>query len=247
MVSYGRKMKAYDRIQAIMSETQYLPLPPIHIVPYAVALSLTGAYRGWKEGHKNLVHSKQDIISRCEILESLSKYWQNTEMVAIMGRKALLALQEPGVKRHAVVNLTAGLNVDDGPTPVRPGLKEIVRTSEGNRLQINDVLGGDNEPLNVLSNATLSTNTVHFPLPQNHSVVLTHADSASVSAAQRPVCGSETLRSLPAPAGHTIDSSLHDHGTDIYQFQDVDSFFNDYFELGFPGFPNNVFDSWTYS
>ena len=110
--SYNRRIASADRIQKLTADGRFVHLPPLPLVPYAISLSLTVAYRGLRDSHCDPEKTQSDLAARCGILESLNKKWWTADAMAKLGRKALKNLQQPGlpdVHRKS----TAGLIVGD--------------------------------------------------------------------------------------------------------------------------------------
>ncbi|KAK5083650.1 hypothetical protein LTR05_006154 [Lithohypha guttulata] len=110
--SYQRRIVAADRIQKLTARGRQAHLPPIPLVPYAISLSLTVAYRGLRDGHSDPVKAQADLASRCDILESLNKTWWTADAMAKLGRKALKSLQQPSQTEDGRRS-NSGLDVGD--------------------------------------------------------------------------------------------------------------------------------------
>lgn len=89
--SYTRQALSALRIQTIISKECPQNLPPLPIVPYAVSLALSVAYRQLRHSrlitHRN--RAKSDLSSCCDLLESMSSRWWSASAMARLGRKAL--------------------------------------------------------------------------------------------------------------------------------------------------------------
>ncbi|KUJ07070.1 uncharacterized protein LY89DRAFT_566089, partial [Mollisia scopiformis] len=85
-VSYKRRITACDRIQTLMSENRHTQLPPLPVIPYAATLSLTGGLCVLRDAQRERKIAQKDVAVRSQILEKLSSCWQNTEVVAKLGR-----------------------------------------------------------------------------------------------------------------------------------------------------------------
>jgi hypothetical protein len=77
-------------------------IPPLPLVPYAVSLSLTVAYRvirdrNFSSSDPDAISARANLTTRCEILETLSKRYWPADAMAKLGRKALASLSKPGV------------------------------------------------------------------------------------------------------------------------------------------------------
>ncbi|KAK5946584.1 hypothetical protein PMZ80_000727 [Knufia obscura] len=110
--SYNRRIESADRIQKLTAEGRFAHLPPLPLVPYAISLSLTVAYRGLRDSHSDPVKTQSDLAARCGILESLNKTWWTADAMAKLGRKALKSLQQPA-QADGQRKSTTELNVGD--------------------------------------------------------------------------------------------------------------------------------------
>ena len=96
--SYRRRAFAASRIQAIATARETdLHIPPLPIVPYAVSLSMTVAYRLLRDSKslQALQIAQRDLTYRVEVLERLSVRWSTAAAMAKLGRKALKSLEAP--------------------------------------------------------------------------------------------------------------------------------------------------------
>lgn len=93
--SYNRRIASADRIQQLTAEGRHKELPPLPLVPYAISLSLTVAYRGLRDQNGDLSKTQSDLSVRCTILESVNKIWWTADAMGKLGRKALKSLQQP--------------------------------------------------------------------------------------------------------------------------------------------------------
>lgn len=93
--SYNRRIASADRIQQLTTGDKQSRLPPLPLVPYAVSLSLTVAYRGLRDSHCDPIKTQSDLAARCVILENFNKTWWTADAMAKLGRKALKSIQQP--------------------------------------------------------------------------------------------------------------------------------------------------------
>ncbi|RAK80048.1 fungal specific transcription factor domain-containing protein [Aspergillus fijiensis CBS 313.89] len=89
------------RVQSIVARECSEDLPPLPIVSYAVALSMSVFYRQYRSSNL-ITHRKRaatDIDACCSLLEGLSVSWYSAEAMARLGRKALQQIHEsdPGL------------------------------------------------------------------------------------------------------------------------------------------------------
>lgn len=79
------------RIHSIVASECADSLPPLPIVPYAIALSMGVSYRQLRSS-KLITHfdrAKASLEACCSLLENLSPRWYSAEAMARLGRKAL--------------------------------------------------------------------------------------------------------------------------------------------------------------
>jgi hypothetical protein len=113
--SYTRRLHAGNEIQRLMSNGYSEQILPFPLVPYAVSLSLTVAYRVIRDRNFSIHDAearlaRENLATRCEILESLSpRYWP-ADAMAKLGRKALLSLSKPGVDKKSTATLARALD-----------------------------------------------------------------------------------------------------------------------------------------
>ena len=122
--SYNRRISSADQIQKLTAEGRFAHLPPLPLVPYAISLSLTVAYRGLRDSHCDPEKTQSDLAARCGILESLNKKWWTADAMAKLGRKALKSLQQPGqvdVHRRSNAGLTVGDALEAEVAPCKFG------------------------------------------------------------------------------------------------------------------------------
>ena len=97
-LSYQRRAIAAARIQEIVTARDTnLHIQPLPLIPYAVSLSMTVAYRLLRDSKSaaDQWSAKADLTCRCEVLEKLSARWNSAAAMAKLGRKALGSLQQP--------------------------------------------------------------------------------------------------------------------------------------------------------
>ena len=89
--SYARQALAALRIQTLMTVEHATDLAPLPVVPYAVSLALSVAYRQWRKAEiPSRVRTAMSNLRICtEILERLSETWYSASPMASLGRKVL--------------------------------------------------------------------------------------------------------------------------------------------------------------
>ncbi|KIW77985.1 hypothetical protein Z517_07818 [Fonsecaea pedrosoi CBS 271.37] len=111
--SYARRISAADRIQELLANGRHASVQPIPLVPYAVGLALTVAYRGLRDNaFEDTDRAQADLATRCETLEALSMYWWTADAMARLGRKALKSLKQTGVRKADVTGIVNAMEAE---------------------------------------------------------------------------------------------------------------------------------------
>ncbi|KAL2844311.1 hypothetical protein BJY01DRAFT_215098 [Aspergillus pseudoustus] len=93
--SYTRQGLAAVRIYSLVATECPQRLPPLPVVPYAVALSMGVSYQQFRNS-KLITHfdrAKSSLEACCSLLEELSTFWHSAEAMARLGRKALRQIE----------------------------------------------------------------------------------------------------------------------------------------------------------
>ncbi|KIX06119.1 uncharacterized protein Z518_04093 [Rhinocladiella mackenziei CBS 650.93] len=140
--SYARRVSAADRIQQIFCDGGHAGVAPIPLVPYAVGLSLTVAYRGFRDNAIiDAERAQADMTTRCEMLEALSMYWWTADAMARLGRKALKSLQQPGARKHSVANIANAMDAEVAVCKFGPFDSKSHSSNHDNSLHVTAVNG----------------------------------------------------------------------------------------------------------
>lgn len=221
--SYARRVVAADRIQQLMyAATGHHHVPAIPLIPYAVSLSLTVAYRGLRDNHNDVEQISRDLTTRCEILESLSKYWWTADAMAKLGRKALKSLQQPGIRRKSIADIANAMEAEVTACkfgPFEPKANQVIGmnidNSEGSGLQL-------------LSDAAATHANTNLAIPLQTSI------------GQSPLTEhipSTTDSGLAPFTPSALDVGVFD------QFNNLDNLFDGFFDLSMPTiFQDPLFD-----
>lgn len=207
--SYLRRLHAGNEIQRLMSQGYEEHIPPFPLVPYAVSLSLTVAYRvirdcNFSTHDPEAKLARENLATRCEILESLSpRYWP-ADAMAKLGRKALLSLSKPGVDKKNTATIARALD------------NEVTICKDQNfgplGTEPEDVPGSNR--LHVLSSAAAQYGNGHGS--SGESLMITIPQAAFPIAPTPAV--TETTNFTPE------------------SFQNLDNLFDEFFDLGMPTF-----------
>ncbi|GLA30458.1 fungal-specific transcription factor [Aspergillus phoenicis ATCC 13157] len=100
--SYVRQGLAAIRIHSIVATECSHELPPLPIVPYALALSMGVSYQQFRSSKliTHLDRSRTSLEACCTLLEELGGFWYSAEATARLGRKALRQIDEAELGHH---------------------------------------------------------------------------------------------------------------------------------------------------
>jgi hypothetical protein len=244
-VSYIRRVTACDRIRVLMSENHHTQLPPLPVIPYAATLSLTGALSVLRDARKERKVAQQEASARCQTLENLSICWQNANVVAKLGRVALMSLQQPSTGLRDFTNLLTGTDADSIDAP------RIADTEAGQKETLYGQAGatrtGDLTPRRQVENDLNPGDTISVDGTEP-TVVLSEQISESVqdynpeetTYYSRQTYLSQTTRQYVPPdfpstavAPEHDDPSMFGSTENVQGFNQL-SFFEGFFDLGMP-------------
>lgn len=106
---YKRRLESADRIQEMMSHGRHAHLPPLPLIPYAIAMSLTVEYRALREHKRRFDKSYQFLETRIEILEALGTRWTTARGMAKLAKRALKFLMTT-MRTKRIKHRPVGLN-----------------------------------------------------------------------------------------------------------------------------------------
>ena len=248
--SYQRRISSADRIEMIIQhlEPGALGLTPIPLVPYAIGLSLTVAYRGLRDHHCDPDRAAEAITARCEMLESLQSRWWTANAMARLGRKALKSLHNPvGVRRNDVNDIANQMDHEVTICKYGPFNEGKVKMEGGangaqSKATENNVPSGN--ALHLLSDAAathasqvLDQNQRESPITHAHHQPAATTGSNTVSYGQTPV--SDVLPT-PVPYAFGAEQGAPTPGpVDWDKFDkafpsDLDNMFDGFFDLSMP-------------
>jgi hypothetical protein len=205
-----------------------LSVSPIPLIPYAISLSLTVAYRGLRDHSSDTDATASALSNRAAMLESLSGRWWTADAMAKLGRKALKSMQNPvGVKRKEVEDLENAMEAEVtvckyGPFDGRPdeslnqsGAKSV-ESAGGEDGNANAGAGGTGRGggLHLLSEAAAQSQTQ--PKSLSTQTASANSNMPSVSAHSQfspgsgPTTGSYTHTS-PTDSLATPAPNTHEH------------------------------------
>jgi hypothetical protein len=221
-------------------------MAPLPLVPYAVGLSLTVAYRGLRDNHLDAERAQADLATRCETLEKLSTYWWTADAMARLGRKALKSLQQPGVQKVAVASIAGEMEAEVTvckfgpfePKASSAATPSTTKTSEvnGNALRLlSDAAAthSNTGPKNALQ-VTPASMTLSMPGTRGGETPATMNTATATTA---------TLPPTPSNLFGTSEAGPMDVGGVYDHFNDLDNLFDGFFDLSMPTiFQDPLFD-----
>jgi hypothetical protein len=228
--SYQRRLSSADLVQEMTSGDRHRNLPPLPIVPYAVSLSLTAAYRAIRDCQKEPHIAYQDLITRCTILESLSHRWWSAGRMAKLGRMALSRLKSPNFAIQSAHSRGVGprtRTVNSQLDRQRRPSREQVETAA------DEIENGD-------ATQSIHNNARNSKEPSQHS----HSQIAPI----RPTTsvGAEADgRMVHADFPYQLRVPELSAG-DMYKLTHLDNIFDDLFDFGLPAMNQNE-DFWGIS
>jgi len=201
-------------------------VPPLPLIPYAVSLSLTVAYRLLrdKSPSTDVQQAKHDLEIRCEILEGLRKEWWSADAMAKLGRRALASLKPPSQGETRMGDDVVGSLIEQHVAECRYGplTGKQMRTAHGDPTGI--IMDGQgSNALDVLSSAAVSL---------GESIAIATTPSTSTSTYPPP----EEIGEMALPLS-SFGTGIGYGGVGVGvadQFQDLDSLFFDFFDLSMP-------------
>lgn len=124
-----RQGLAAVRIYSIVASECAQDLPPLPIVPYALALSMGVSYQQFRSS-KLITHfdrAKASLVACCSLLEGLGVYWYSAEAMARLGRKALHQIEGAKVESRGYVQ-EAKQKAPSGRTSISTNINNLAST-----------------------------------------------------------------------------------------------------------------------
>lgn len=123
--SYTRQNLAAIRIYSIAATECSEELPPLPIVPYALALSMGVSYQQLRSSRltTHFDRAKASLEACCSLLEGIGCRWYSAEAMARLGRKALYQIQEvrsDNLQRNRDLRSQATSETLAAPPPEQP-------------------------------------------------------------------------------------------------------------------------------
>ena len=261
--SYNRRILAANRIESLLSHPTTahpdtptpLAISPIPLVPYAIGLSLTVAYRGLRDHSSDHSRTASALSARCEMLESLSSRWWTADAMAKLGRKALKSMQNPvGLKRQEVADLENAMEAEVTVCKYGPfDGKKHANEDEGS--------GKGSERLHLLSDVAATRSLTQQGQPQQSaSQIQQNTPRLSTSNNTGSYQPTPLTDDLPTPGGQPATTTEGTTGftpgpldfekfdsaySGVTTFSDLDNIFDGFFDLSMPTvtFEDPMFDS----
>ncbi|KAF9887583.1 hypothetical protein FE257_009795 [Aspergillus nanangensis] len=124
--SYIRQGLAAIRIHSIVATECPQGLPPLPILPYALALSMGVSYQHFRSSRliTHFDRAKASLEACCSLLEGLGVFWYSAEATARLGRKALHQIEEVKPEFYRNIQVSRDFSVltaaADNSAPVEP-------------------------------------------------------------------------------------------------------------------------------
>lgn len=98
-VHYTRRLASADRILEMLGHGQHETLPPLPLVPYAMAMATTVIYRALRDRVRDINASSRDLSLCCEALDTLGQRWTTAQGVAKLAHR-LMSSSDPGISNQ---------------------------------------------------------------------------------------------------------------------------------------------------
>jgi len=121
-VQYNRRLDPASRIVDIVSSEGHETLPPLPLVPYALAMSTAMIYRGYRDAQKDKETTTACLHRCCDSLDGLSRRWSKVQSVARLARRLLKMLS----KSAAVGQQHSGNQREAGTRPTAASAQETL-------------------------------------------------------------------------------------------------------------------------
>jgi hypothetical protein len=107
---YDRRLSSADRVPQILSQERHQDLPPLPLIPYAVAMSTTVIYRALRNQARSFDAAQKDLKACCDVLTTLGRQWPRAKRVAALVHRLLTDLKpaEPAQRRGDVASASMG-------------------------------------------------------------------------------------------------------------------------------------------
>ncbi|KAJ5097548.1 transcriptional regulator family: Fungal Specific TF, partial [Penicillium angulare] len=150
-----RQGLAAIRIHSIVASECAGKLPPLPIVPYAIALSMGVSYRQLRSS-KLITHfnrAKASLEACCSLLEELSPQWYSAEAMARLGQRALQHVNYDHSRHTQPKSLSVAQSAPPPPPPPAPAPAPLGETSI------------DSEPVRLSDDTGLASNQIGSVIP----------------------------------------------------------------------------------
>ncbi|KAF1987222.1 hypothetical protein K402DRAFT_429348 [Aulographum hederae CBS 113979] len=117
--SYDRQSLSAVRVIQILTKECPTDLPPLPVVPYALSLSMSVAYRQIRQSklHVHRARAKDDLKVCCDLLEKMKPIWWSAGVIAELGRAALVkASSDVNTRSHHLPSHTNEATSANGDT-----------------------------------------------------------------------------------------------------------------------------------
>lgn len=194
----ARRSHSSDRIFDIINERERYHLSPMPFVPYALALSLTVAYRKWRFSQTPMFRSrgKDNFTDILPLLADLGKVWTSARINSNLGDAVMAHVSQVEHQNRGKTARSRGESNYSAPSAKR--LRRAQKAVQGRTVRFQGADGTRDSAClpQTDKTTTCDSRSSQLPLPNNSSSPSTERSPAEVQDSVNSVdLGSETLTS----------------------------------------------------
>ncbi|RMJ18412.1 hypothetical protein BHE90_001267 [Fusarium euwallaceae] len=135
-IHYTRRLASADRILEMLAHGQHEALPPLPLVPYAMAMATTVIYRALRDRVRDIDASSRDLSLCCEALDTLGQSWTTAQGVAKLAHRLMSSSNLGSIRQRVEAPARSDSTTSTGPTDERslitthPPINQSVGTEE---------------------------------------------------------------------------------------------------------------------
>ncbi|RSL80494.1 hypothetical protein CEP51_006527 [Fusarium floridanum] len=135
-IHYTRRLASADRILEMLAHGQHEALPPLPLVPYAMAMATTVIYRALRDRVRDIDTSSKDLSLCCEALDTLGQSWTTAQGVAKLAHRLMSSSNLGSIRQRVEAPARSDSTTSTGPTDERslitthPPINQSVGTEE---------------------------------------------------------------------------------------------------------------------
>ncbi|RSL61227.1 hypothetical protein CEP53_005197 [Fusarium sp. AF-6] len=119
-IHYTRRLASADRILEMLAHGQHETLPPLPLVPYAMAMATTVIYRALRDRVRDIDASSRDLSLCCEALDTLGQSWTTAQGVAKLAHRLMSSSNLGSMRQRVEATDRSDSTATAGPTDERP-------------------------------------------------------------------------------------------------------------------------------